>query len=396
MEQDDHIRQLLLKFANNQCSPSETEELRQYFKGNPDKGVLPEVQEVLNMSGADELATNAEEADVLFAKISEKIGSTEVRKLPQKSSKPKYWRAAAAVFVGLLGIALYLYNTPEAIKQVQAPIATQNSIILEREDGKVEVLSEDGQIRLTNKEGEVIGGQTGRKLIYQKKDKVVQELVYNTLRVPYGKRFELNLSDGSRVFMNAGSSLKYPVNFSKTGNRQVFLTGEAFFKVAEDKKRPFQVAAENLEIGVLGTEFNVSAYPEDLKTSVVLVEGSVQLAIQDNTQENVIMQPGQLASLGQRDSNIDVQDVDVAPYIAWLQGDLVFRNMSFGNILKKMERHYDVKIINNDAELAKEIFNASFGSEPLVNILEYFKETYGLNFVYQDKNTIVIGYKEEE
>ncbi|MCK0147645.1 FecR domain-containing protein [Arenibacter sp. F26102] len=396
MEQDHQIRQLLLKFANNQCSPRETEILRQYFEDNPDQGVLPEVQEVLNMSGSGDFTTNADEAEALFAKISAKIGKAQVRELPPRPPKPNLWWAAAAIFVGLLGVSLYLYKTPEAIEQVQTPIATQNSIILEREDGKVEVLSEDGQIRLTDKEGEVIGGQTGRKLTYQKKDKVVKELVYNTLRVPYGKRFELNLSDGSRVFMNAGSSLKYPVNFSKTGNRQVFLTGEAFFKVSKDNSRPFQVAAENLEIDVLGTEFNVSAYPEDLKTSVVLVEGSVQLAIQDNTQENIIMQPGQLASLWQRDSNIEVQDVDVAPYIAWLQGDLVFRNMSFENILKKMERHYDVKIINNDAELAKEIFNASFGSEPLVNILEYFKETYGLNFVFQNKNTVVIGYKEEE
>lgn len=396
MEQDHQIRQLLLKFAKNQCSPRETEVLRQYFKDNPDQGVLPEVQEVLNMSGAGDFATNVEEADALFAKISAKIRKDQVRELPPRPSKPNLWWAAAAVVIGILGIVFFFNNTPKAIEQARTPIATQNSIILEREDGKVEVLSEDGEVQLTNKEGEVIGGQAGRKLIYQKKDKVVEKLVYNTLSVPYGKRFELNLSDGSMVYMNAGSSLKYPVNFSKTGNRQVFLTGEAFFKVAKDSNRPFLVAAENLEIGVLGTEFNVSAYPEDLKTIVVLVEGSVQLAAHESAKENIIMLPGQLASLQQHETNIQLLDVDVAPYIAWLQDELVFRNMSFDNILKKMERHYDVRIINNDSVLAKEIFNASFGKESLVNILEYFKETYGLTFAYRSDNTIVIGPKGQE
>jgi ferric-dicitrate binding protein FerR (iron transport regulator) len=257
----------------------------------------------------------------------------------------------------------------------------------------MEVISENGQLQLKGKNGKVIGGQKGNQLVYQKSEITSEEIIFNTLRIPYGKRFEIQLSDGSKVFMNAGSSLKYPVNFTKNDKREVFLTGEAFFKVAQDKDRQFIVKAENLEIGVLGTEFNVSAYPEDFSTNVVLVKGSVKLATKKDQQEMAILKPGQLGSSKRSNDAIEISEVETGIYTSWMQGELVFRNMSFENILKKMERHYNVKIINKNTELAKEKFNASFGHEPLHKILEYFKKIYGLNYTQKKDNIIIINQK---
>lgn len=396
MDKIDHIKKLMLKFARNRCSQVEINELVHYFSENPEDKVLPEAKEVLQHADL-ESGTYREPAENLFAEIKKKIQNNKLQQLGSRHKKRKFWYGAvAAVFVAILSSSLYFDLIENTFQASEAPVAAEGAIILERENGKMEVISENGQLQLIDKEGEVIGGQTGNQLVYQKSKKTTEEIGFNTLRIPYGKRFEIQLSDGSQVFMNAGSSLKYPVNFPKTGKREVFLTGEAFFKVAKDKKRPFIVKAENLEIGVLGTEFNVSAYPEDFSTNVVLVKGSVKLATKESQEEMAILKPGQLASANRANDTIEISEVETDIYTSWMQGELVFRNMSFENILKKMERHYNVKIINKNTELAKEKFNASFGDEPLHKILEYFKKTYGLGYAQQDDRSIIINPKLEK
>jgi len=396
MDQKDYIKNLLLKFSRNSCNEQEIDEIVRYFRKNPEEQVLPEVQEVLKCVDFDN-NTYRKPAEDLFAEIRKKIQNNKLHHLKSGHKKRKFWYGAvAALFLAILGGSLYFDLIENNFQTPEVPIAIENAIILEREDGKMEVISENGQLQLIDKEGEVIGGQTGNQLVYQKSKKHTEEIVFNTLRIPYGKRFEIQLSDGSKVFMNAGSSLKYPVNFPKNDKREVFLTGEAFFKVAQDKDRQFIVKAENLEIGVLGTEFNVSAYPEDFSINVVLVKGSVNLATKKEQQEMAILKPGQLASAKRSNDAIEISEVETGIYTSWMQGELVFRNMSFENILKKMQRHYNVKIINKNTELAKEKFNASFGDEPLHKILKYFKKTYGLSYAQQDDKSIIINPKLEK
>ncbi|SHG26397.1 FecR family protein [Salegentibacter echinorum] len=396
MSQKEYIRGLLLKFSRNRCSRKEIEELLRYFRKNPEVQVLPEVQEVLENQDYGS-STYPEKRDRLYRKLEKKIENDKLQQLDAGHKKRKIWYAAvAAVFVVILGGSLYFGLMKNELQLNKTPIAVENEIILEREDGKMEVISENGQLQLTNKKGELVGGQKGNQLVYQKRKNTSEEIVFNTLRIPYGKRFEIQLSDGSRVFMNSGSSLKYPVNFPKNDKRQVFLTGEAFFKVAKDNERPFVVEAQNLKVGVLGTEFNVSAYPEDTTTNVVLVEGSVALGIKEGQEETTILKPGQLGAANRSNNNLKISEVETDIYTSWMQGALVFRNISFENILKKMERHYNVKIINKDIALAREKFNASFGKEPLDNILKYFKEIYGLNYTHKSKNVIIINPKNEK
>ena len=216
-------------------------------------------------------------------------------------------------------------------------------------------------------------------------------MVYNTLTVPYGKRFEIKLSDGTNVHLNAGTSLKYPVKFFKGENRQVFLNGEAFFDVTSDKNHPFIVNAESLNVEVFGTEFNVSAYPEDSTTDVVLVEGSVGLYNENETlKDGVTIVPGTKGSHEKKQNNISTEKVNIEIYTQWMQGGLVFRNSTFENISKKLERHYNVKIINNNEHLNKEVFNASFKQESIDIVLSYFSDSYNIEYTIQE-NTIYIN-----
>ena len=209
--------------------------------------------------------------------------------------------------------------------------------------------------------------------------------------MPYGKQFEIQLSDGTKVHLNAGTSLKYPVKFVDGKTRQVFLEGEAFFDVTSDKKHPFIVNAEALNVEVFGTEFNVSSYPEDSTTEVVLIEGSVALYNENETlKEGVTIVPGTKGSHDKNDQSISVEKVNIELYTQWMKGSLIFRNSSFETISKKLERHYNMKIINTNEQLDKEIFNASFKEEPIDIILSYFKNSYDIKYRIED-NTIYIN-----
>ena len=196
------------------------------------------------------------------------------------------------------------------------------------------------------------------------------------------------------VFLNAGSSLKYPVQFLEETQREVFITGEAYLKVAKDSGNPFIVSADNLNVRVLGTEFNVSAYPEDNTTEVVLVEGSVGLYTDAQKQEyetkHTLLKPGFKGVLNKDKNNIQQEKVVTSIYTSWMKDELVFRKMTFNNILKKLERHYDVVIINKNEVLSEKIFNANFGNEPLENVLKELKENYGIQYLNDENGKIII------
>lgn len=301
----------------------------------------------------------------------------------------------AAIIAFSIGIG-YVANEmhPDEVPETEF-ISNGNSITLELEDGNIKVISEDGSSEVRNSEGNVIGSQFGNQLIYRdtnKKD--AEKLEYNTLRVPYGKHFELQLSDGTTAYLNAGSSLRYPVEFIEGKERMVFLIGEAFLDVAKDMERPFIVKADDLNIKVFGTTFNVSAYPEDKEKEVVLIEGSVGLysetGIAGNS-EGTILTPGIKGSYDNMQGNITTEPVITSIYTSWVHGVLVFRNMTFENILKKLERHYNIKITNKNSKLASAKFNASFDDIPIDKILEYFKGAHDFNFYFLDDDQIIVN-----
>lgn len=389
MDHKDHLKHLLLKFSQNRCSPKEIDELLEYFQNNPEEEVLPGEEDVLN----DQILRNfsgEERRRRAYFKLKKRISKGRIR---SRNYRQYRYLALAASLTLMIGTIFYFATLKKDIVREAAPVASRGDVFLEREDGKITVLPEKGELQLTDKAGDIIGKQNGDYLVYGNSQIKPEKVVYNTLNVPYGKRFKVQLSDGSLVVMNAGSSLRYPVEFPKKGKREVFLRGEAFFDVAPDEKRIFVVEAQNLKIRVLGTRFNVSAYPEDLLTNVMLVEGSVKLTSERYPEKEGILKPGQLAKFERSAQNWEIQAVNSRAYTAWMMGDLVFRNVSFDDMLKKMERHYDVKIINNDRDLAKERFNAKFGNEPIVNILEYFKKSYGLNYVQKEGGVITINPK---
>jgi len=164
------------------------------------------------------------------------------------------------------------------------------------------------------------------------------------LIIPYGKTSEVLLPDGTKVFLNAGSRLVYPENFTgKT--REVFLVGEAFFDVKHDKSHPFIVQIDDLRIKVLGTRFNVSAYQTDNVVETVLAEGKVSME-QNNAglfDKATELMPNQLASFDRTTKETDVKTVDTDNYILWTEGLLKFESTDLSRITKRLERYYNIR-----------------------------------------------------
>ncbi len=398
MEQN--IDQLFQKFVNNTLTKKEYKILMNFIENPKSQN---DVEKMMD-SHWDKLASvekgfkerKNNEGEMLYHKILHKIENGDKRKkgdsLVLKLSKSDLYKVvtvfvlAAGLFYGYQKDILYGSNPWEPNSH---QIPTEN-ITLTLDDGRIKVIYENGQSKIIGSKGKLIGAQNGKQLNYQNTE-ISEELVYNVLSVPYGKRFDLMLSDGSQIKLNAGSSLKYPVKFIKGEERKVFLEGEAYFDVAKDKTHPFVVNANDINVQVLGTQFNMSYYREDDDISTVLVEGSVKLYNSDsgNTNEDsTLLTPGHLAAWDKTTGEMSVEKVDTEIYTAWTDGTLLFKNMTFKNIRTKLERHFNISIENRYPFLESQVYTASFTDENLPEIMEAFKED--TKFEYELINNKII------
>lgn len=297
----------------------------------------------------------------------------------------------AAIFIGLIGVYYFLNKNEPVIIVKEKNLLAEEEIVLKLSNGKTQIIKANGQSKIVDTKGKVIGAQKGTKINYQNTSKTTsEELVFNELNVPYGKTFALVLSDGTEVHLNAGTVLKYPVKFLEGKNREVYLTGEAYFKVSKDKKHPFVVQSNDLNIRVLGTSFNVSSYSENKNIFTVLVEGAVRLYGKDETyskEKSKLLTPGREAKWNKENRNIRIKKVNTSLYTSWIDGTLVIEKLKFHQIIKRLERHYNIKIINNNKELANQVFTATFRVENITEVLESFKTNF--SFKYEIKGDII-------
>jgi len=376
------IKKLFEKYIQQECTKDEIQQIVTYLRKSEDLEGFPTIESVSQFL---QRYPDLEEATAnrLYAKI-----------IQSKKKKIRFRKIAlvAALFILLPSLA-FLYQSASNNRVTQELLTPKNeSITLKTNNGTVKEIDEKEHSDLFDINGNLVGQQNGSQLVYHNSSNTPEKLVYNTLTVPYGKHFDVLLSDGTKVYINSGTSLKYPVKFIKGKKRQVFLKGEAFFDVAENKEVPFVVNTEELNIQVLGTEFNVSNYPEDTNSNVVLIEGSVAMYQNEETfsnTKNIILSPGTKGSFDKINGDMTVRKVNTSIYTSWMEGHLIFRNMALGNILKKLERHYNVKIENRDMELDKEIFNAGFNNESINEILEAFEETYKINYTIENNKVII-------
>lgn len=374
---------LIVKFITNQASKDEIETLTEWLKKEKNQIVF---KDFVKTNYAVDTAMYSFDSTEVKKQLRERI--QKEKKVFQKRRFSSYYKYAA-IFILVLGGFYFYQNSNLFHHKENVVVPRQDDIVLQLGNESAETIDISESRNLTDKDGKIIGKQEKNRLVYSK-TYGEGELVYNTLKIPYGKKFEVQLSDGTIVYLNAGTSLRYPVQFVKNQSRQVYLTGEAFFEVAKDKVHPFTVNAQEVNVEVLGTKFNVNSYREDASTDVVLVEGKVSLYKDKKTTENqVYLTPGLKGSNVKGQQKITTETVNTDYYTAWIKGSLVFKNASFNDIIKKLERHYNVTFINKNKMLGKEIFNARFDNEPIEVVLKYFSDSYAIDYkINEDQITI--------
>ena len=208
-------------------------------------------------------------------------------------------------------------------------------------------------------------------------------LTYNILKTPRGGQYTITLSDGSRVWLNSASSLRFPTVFGK--ERNVELTGEAYFEVARNPERPFKVKANGTEVRVLGTHFNIMAYDDERLISATLIEGSIRISKDDNL---ILLKPGQQANVTE-DGKIGVlKNADVEQAIAWKNGVFNFNGSDIQSTMRQIARWYDVEVIYENK--IAEHFNGTIPrNSSIENVLKMLEYTGVVRFVMHNRQIIV-------
>jgi ferric-dicitrate binding protein FerR (iron transport regulator) len=270
-------------------------------------------------------------------------------------------------------------------------IIDPSKISLTTSDGEVIDLEnlDDQQTKINNN---ALVNQNANTLYY-KNDPTSKEIKYNTLKVPYGKIFNIELSDGTKVYLNSGTSLRFPVNFIEGHDREVFIEGEAFFEVTKSKLSQFKVSSNNTSVNVYGTKFNFKYFPEDNFCEVILTEGSLGVSKinLENDGEIFIIKPGEKAKVLFDEDKIERSRVNVKLYTSWINGRVAFRNESLPNLIQKLERIYNVIIINSNDNIADKKFTATilYKEESINEVLSYLSQVYGLEYQILDNKILI-------
>ena len=207
-------------------------------------------------------------------------------------------------------------------------------------------------------------------------------VVWQNITTSGGVRSQFHLSDGTEVYLNSCSSLKYPSSF--TGKfRDVKLKGEAFFHVTKNKKNPFIVHLGKINVKVVGTKFDVINYDDEKSTDVILTDGKVKLMESIASSENKLiteMKPGQKAVYKKGSQNIILNTVDPEKYISWIKGQLIFKDDSIKEVVKKLNRWFNVKIKIADPEISNYIYTATFQEETIEQIINFLCRTSPIRY----------------
>ncbi|PKB15150.1 FecR family protein [Flavobacterium sp. 5] len=371
------IAEIIIKKLNNQLNEEENKAFIEWFESSDEnQAVFERLKEAKTQRGNIPVIDDLDSVLALDKLI---LNYRAKRKKRLIFSIMKYASIVVIFLVG--GYSIWQYSRPNIV-------IDPNSVTLNMGDGKIIALSSNNLQNIIDDSGNFVGTSNQSEIDYTKT--VTQdEIAYNCLKVPNGKNFNVRLSDGTLVHLNAGSSLKYPTKFCKKGFRKVTLLGEAFFEVSKDKKHPFVVNANNLNITVLGTKFNVSSYPEDTTINTVLVEGSVKLAGKDEKKAQ-FLKPGFKAEWTTNNEKIAFSKVDTSVYTKWMEKGLVIDELPFDKIITKLERFYGVKIENRNQNLKEQIYTAEFSNKTINQVLDTFR--VDTPFEYKMTNNQIIIY----
>jgi hypothetical protein len=324
------------------------------------KGELTKAKEVIDLFSEKENILDAESKESLW----EAIQSFDKESARKHKLYPinRYIKVAASILlVAAIGSLAYLYlssNDQRFQFSDASKLQTENPLLILSNGQQVDIQKTDPNITVLKDQNAIQVDNDSILSNQPVSGKASEQARFNEIIVPFGKRTRLLLSDGTKVWLNAGSRLAFPQNF-EDGKREVYLEGEAIFDVAKRSGERFLVNTKDFTINVTGTVFNVTAYSDDASSSAVLAEGKIELTSKGGlfTHKTVHMLPGTKVVYDPAVKSMNSQQVDPNDYLSWRDGFMVIHGQNLQEILKKLSRYYNVKMILDDQAIAAETFS---------------------------------------
>ncbi len=386
--------ELIERFFQDKCNSEEVEAVVAYLSEHPDI-----IEKYVNEEDWNTFISSTR----LHPAVSEKMFSVISQSTYGKTNKRgwlKYAAAAAVLFV-LISSAIYFFvntnqkdnstiatNKPKEKNNDRLPGG--DKAILTLADGSQIVLDSAGNGMLAQQGTTKIIKKEDGQLVYNASGATADEMAYNTLVTPRGGQYKITLPDGSKVWLNAASSLKYPAAF--TGNeRRVEITGEVYFEIAPlspkgGQKIPFIVQVNEMEVEVLGTHFNINSYADEEVIRTTLLEGKVKINTKD---ANSFLKPGQQAQLQKTGRIKVVDDADLEETMAWKDGNFQFENSDIKTMMRQIARWYDVEI-EYKGTVSKHFLGSVSRNVNLSQVLTMLEQTGEVKFTVEGKKIIVM------
>lgn len=388
--QQERIRLLAEKFLRGSATEAEKEELHAWYDAWKD-----DEQMVLTALPESEAALKDRIRSTILRQISQEAVPAPVVGL--RPARRKWWAIAAAVVLlaGLSGLLLQTLRTkPDQAQQAETDnykndvLPGKATATLQLADGRTINLADtlqqglqqgDASLRKTNNSTLVYDtGTDGQP--------ATREVTYNKITTPNGGEFNLVLADGSKVWLNAASSIRFPASFTGTA-RNVEITGEAYFEVAKDAARPFTVTANGTTTRVLGTHFNIKAYGDEGEVITTLLEGAVQ--VEAGSQQKKLL-PGQQAQVLVQGQKIRVTSVEVDDAVAWKNGYFTFRNEQIKSMMRRIARWYDITVVYEPGVEAMAFGGTFSRSKSLQQLLKNLESTNTIHFKIEGNQVTVL------
>ncbi|MBL1407507.1 FecR family protein [Sphingobacterium faecale] len=379
MEHLEHIKSLYSQYLAKTISEDDQKELIAFFKTGSDAEldhVIGELDQHEQIS-ASTLRPYDQRAGHILSHIRQRtvpVGS--------RTRSIRVYITVAAVILAFAFIGYYFYKIYNSVTDQEPHMSSiygddvapgSNIATITLSDGSVIDLSED-------QEGIIASGSALRYADGEKLFDAGKDISYATLKTPRGGQYRLTLPDGSKVILNAASSITYPTAFTDI-QRKVELQGEAFFDVAENKRQPFIVATDQQQVIVTGTTFNVNAYSDNNRTVTTLVTGSV-LVQSNSTSATATLRPGQEAVWS--NGKLETEEVNTSIATGWTEGVFAFQYTSLAEILPQLERWYDIQI--DIHPIPNEEFYAEIDrNKPLSTVLKAIEKTSTVRFEIKER-----------
>jgi len=397
--EDVYFRDLLHAYVQDSLSSEQTEELFEHLSCHPQQAerLLNELAEIHKDKVFNARPLKDEISQRMLQGLLKKINAAPIIPMRQSGAgRGMRWVAAAAILL-LAGTTAYFMidRQPKTVpKQVFVNPQHTEKDALPGFDGAILTTAGGNQIILDNATNGVVSKEGNTDVIKQANQLVYNESLkalpgveaFNTLRTMKGRKFQLLLSDGTKVWLDAASSLTYPIAFTGT-QRKVMATGQVYFEVAKDPAKPFIVEAAGTSVQVLGTHFNINAYEDETTIKTTLLEGLIKIT---RNSKSSMLSPGQQAVINFSESgSIKVNsDVDLDAVMAWKNGLFQFTNADLTTVLRQLSRWYDMDIIY-EGKLPKREFEGKIGRD--LNLSQVLKllEKVQVHFRIEDNKLIV-------